>query len=227
MITISNHAKDLTGLRVGRLKALWPAKRAVAKSGAVAIKWMCGCECGSRAIVWASDLLRKDGPSTSCGCVNREWASKLGSITLHGRYGDYRYEAWRKMIARCTDPTHDAFSNYGARGITVCDRWLHGEGGVSGLECFISDLGERPYESATLERLRNNEGYSPDNCSWGSRTDQIRNRRNTVVVTAFGRTGPLATFIDPSDKKTYCRIAARIARGESAESAISGPDPRV
>ena len=224
MIQLSSHAKDIAGHRFGRLKALWPAKRVKAKSGATAIKWMCGCDCGAMAVVWASDLLRKQRFSSSCGCINREWAAKMGAATDHGRHGDYRYEIWRKMIARCADPSHAAFENYGGRGITVCDRWMNGEGGVSGLECFIADIGERPYDGATLEREKNNEGYSPENCCWADRKAQTRNRRVTIIVTAFGRTGPLATFVDPSDRTTYARIAARIANGVDPEYAISHPE---
>jgi hypothetical protein len=51
------------------------------------------------------------------------------------------YSSWRAMKARCADPTNP---RYGAAGINVCSRWLHGECGISGYELFVEDLGERP-----------------------------------------------------------------------------------
>lgn len=223
MIRLSSHAKDISGLKVGRLKALWPAKRVKVKSGAVAIKWMCGCDCGRMAVVWVSDLLRANGPSTSCGCFNKEHAQRMGRDTKkHGRAGTHLYEVWRSMLARCRVDHHAAYESYGGRGIEICDRWMTGDGARSGLECFAADMGERPNTSASIERRDNDGSYSPDNCYWASPQQQTQNRRVTVVITAFGRTGPLSSFIGFSDKKTYNRIAQRIRRGMKPEFALAG-----
>ena len=49
--------------------------------------------------------------------------------------------------------------NYGARGITMCDRWK------DDFETFLIDMGERP-RGTTLHRLDNSKGYEPGNCIW-------------------------------------------------------------
>lgn len=81
------------------------------------------------------------------------------------------YNTWRMMRQRCTNPNHDAYPWYGAKGITVCDRW-------NSFTNFAEDMGERP-EGFTLDRIKSDQDYSPSNCRWSSVPDQIRNRTLT------------------------------------------------
>ena len=74
-------------------------------------------------------------------------------------------------------------------GITICDRWRES------FMAFLEDMGERPCE-ATLERIDNSKGYSPDNCRWASRKEQARNRRNNRMLTYRGKTQCLAGWAD-------------------------------
>ena len=53
---------------------------------------------------------------------------------------------------------------------------------------FYKDMGPRPTSLHTLERKKNNEGYSPQNCIWATRTVQGRNRRDNFNVTIDGIT---------------------------------------
>jgi hypothetical protein len=71
------------------------------------------------------------------------------------------------MVQRCTRPDHPAWPRYGGRGITVCERWLD-------FRNFLADMGEKP-RGLTLERLDNDEGYSPGNCAWATPAEQSRN----------------------------------------------------
>ena len=92
------------------------------------------------------------------------------------------YMIHANMIQRCMNPNHPSYKDYGARGITVCDRWL----GKQGFANFLADMGERPEGVGlggkslyTLERKDNNLGYSPDNCIWATRKVQASNKRAT------------------------------------------------
>lgn len=85
----------------------------------------------------------------------------------------YLYQTYNSMVNRCYRENTDSASYYKHKGIQVCDRWLE-VGGVGFLN-FIEDMGDRPL-GYTLDRVNNDEGYSPNNCKWSSKTQQVINR---------------------------------------------------
>lgn len=87
------------------------------------------------------------------------------------------YYTWQGMKRRCYSKQHSFYSDYGGRGITVCDRWL------LDFWNFVDDMGERP-EGYTLDRINNDEGYSPSNCRWADAVTQANNKRPGKVRAA-------------------------------------------
>lgn len=90
------------------------------------------------------------------------------------------YRCWQDMKQRCLNPNAQAYKDYGARGITVCDLWK------DSFDNFLADMGEAP-EGMSLDRIENDRGYSPDNCRWATQKQQNRNHRGCVFIEYQGR----------------------------------------
>jgi hypothetical protein len=146
------------------------------------IQWWCQCmRCGTIHLVLGMHLRR--GSSRSCGCANRD-RMRQGLLRnfIHGMTGTTEYTIWLHMKQRCLNPKAPDYHNYGGRGITICPRWQ------DSFEAFFADMGPRPSPQYTMERVRNMDGYSPDNCVWGTAVDQGRNRRTNHMLTLHGDT---------------------------------------
>lgn len=96
------------------------------------------------------------------------------------------HASWYSMVCRCTKPNCSAYKQYGAKGVTVCDRWLGGYG----FRNFLEDMGPKPKYGKTkggaflytLDRIDSSKGYFPDNCRWADRYTQSHNRRNMAGI---------------------------------------------
>lgn len=88
----------------------------------------------------------------------------------HGLSGTRTHSVWMNMKARCNNPKHPQYKDYGGRGITYDLRW------ESYLN-FLADMGEKP-EGKSLDRFPDNDdNYCKSNCRWATREEQQRNTR--------------------------------------------------
>jgi len=110
------------------------------------------------------------------------------------------------MLSRCHNEVDPKFKSYGGRGIFVCDRWRNS------VEEFYADVGDRPFEGASLDRIDNNLGYSPTNVKWSTPTQQARNKTTTTVVTFQGKERKLIELCEESGIK-YRTAKSRLALG--------------
>ena len=102
------------------------------------------------------------------------------------------YKTYISMKSRCYYKKSKRYKDYGGRGITVCDRWL----GFDGFSNFYKDMGNRPSNNHSIDRINNDKGYSPENCRWANVKQQVWNRK--------GRIGILKEKYITYDKKNEC-----------------------
>ncbi len=147
--------------------------------------------------------LRGQGPRSTKGKFS----------TSHGMSFSTTYSSWASMKSRCLNSRDEHYPQYGGAGITVCQRWSES------FQSFLEDMGSRPI-NMTLDRINNNKGYSPDNCRWATPKEQMRNRRNTLLLTLNGKTMPATAWAELLDIP-YSTILHRLQRGDSVERALA------
>ena len=82
------------------------------------------------------------------------------------------YKIWQGIRQRCNNPKDKDYSDYGGRGIQVCEEWNFSS------TAFIEWSLQNGYNpKLTIDRIDTNGHYNPDNCRWVSWTQQARNKR--------------------------------------------------
>ncbi len=171
--------------------------------------WECLCDCGGLHVV----LNEKLGKIKSCGkCGIAKDASKR---TTHGMTNTPTWITWSAMLARCTSQSSKDYKRYGARGISVCDRWMV-------FEYFLMDMGERP-AGTTIDRIDNLGNYEPGNCRWATVKEQNNNRRSNRMLTTKHGELTMSQAAELSGKS--CELLAyRIDKmGMTADEAMNRP----
>lgn len=140
------------------------------------VRYVCECICGNIKIVNKSDLLR--GHSKSCGCLSANLSKSR--FTTHGMRQHKIYKVWQNMKNRCSNTNVKDYPYYGARGITVCERWLNS------FENFYEDMGDIPFKGAEIDRINNDGNYCKDNCHWITHSKNMRNTRANTILTYNG-----------------------------------------
>lgn len=152
----------------------------------------------------------------SCGCLAKELLSQRRR--KHGGFGTRLYNIWNSMRQRCNNPKHQAYTNYGGRGISICNQW-------NDFAAFRSWALSTGYDSdaerglCTLDRINPNGNYCPDNCRWTNMRFQTNNRRETIFITYKNITLPLTAWADVTGIK-YTTLWRRYKRGLPAEKIL-------
>lgn len=192
--------KNYNGMTFGSRKVvdLFPERSSTGKA-----RWVVKCEdCGVSRIMVGSAVAAK--PNCQCKTVTHG-ATRAGKITPE-------YSSWQAMHGRCRDSRNP---KYGGRGITVCDRW-------DNFENFLLDMGPKPTADHSIERINNDLGYSPENCRWATRSEQLRNTRRNFILEYNGEEKPLVEWIEILGLD-YGLVHLRLYRGWNVEQAFNIP----
>lgn len=212
---------DLAGMKFGRLI---PIEFVGRKNGRTL--WRCKCDCGNYTIAGYSNLV--NGITRSCGCYDREMTlernrNRRQSTISHSFLDDNirnhpLYGLWASMITRCKNKNRSSAKYYCNKGVEVCDRWS----GIGGFENFVSDMGPRPSQEHTLDRIDNNGNYEPNNCRWADVETQMLNRSNTKYVFVDGNKIPLKVLCKNLGLNYY-KIIKQIGRGFDLQYIVNHP----
>ena len=157
---------DLTGKRFGRLIVLHETDIIYSPS-----RWVCICDCGKLKESRGTGLTT--GDIKSCGCLIKDFNREK---VVHGKTKTAEYRAWISAKSRCYNKNCAFYYCYGARGITMIDKW------VNSFETFFKDMGTKPTRKHSLERIDNNKGYCKGNCKWATQKEQSRNKRGLHII---------------------------------------------
>lgn len=133
------------------------------------ILYKCICDCGNERVI-SGRALRYT--TRSCGCITIERLKKDIRVEEHPLYN-----TWLGMRARCLNPNHHKYKNYGGRGIRISDAW-------NNFYTFVNDMGEKP-KGYSLDRIDNDGDYCKENCKWSSPVEQANNRRKRTIVKMY------------------------------------------
>lgn len=177
------------------------------------IFWDCICDCGNKKTL-STAKLRGQYP-ISCGCHRKSFKKE----TCLGLTRSPSYPCYAAMKTRVLNKNHINYDCYGGRGIKICDRWL----GKDGAKNFIFDMGDRPSNKHSLDRIDNNGDYTPENCRWATMSEQNANRRNSVKVEINGVNKSIKEWADEAGvnySTMQHRIKSGIAEGRILEKKL-------
>lgn len=157
------------------------------------------------------ELMRHDAMGRRINHASHAHLRKHGGLLEHRK----TYQCWQDMKQRCLNSKHKQFKNYGARGISVCDRWM------SDFSSFLQDMGDKP-NGLTLDRIDNDGPYEPSNCRWATPAQQRANQRGVCLLPVNGEMVPRDVAarlvgLHPATLQTRLRI------GWSVDDALTTP----
>lgn len=196
---------DLTGKQFGKLTVICFDGR----NDYGCVLWKCVCECGSTTSVVTPSLKR--GLTRSCGCLRR-----IAYRKTHGKSETAEYRIWSHIIGRCENKNDQSYPGYGGRGIKICERWR------TSFENFLADMKCRPSDKHSIERKDNDGNYCPENCKWGTASEQARNKRGFRKLTHNGETMTLLAWSERTGIP-LATIKWRFCRNFSVERILHKP----
>lgn len=126
------------------------------------------------------------------------------------------YFTWIGIKDRCYNKNCPRFSDYGGRGITVCETW------VNSFVDFLVDMGRKPSKNHSIDRINVDGNYSFENCRWATRKEQSRNTRKTKYLTNNGITKPITEWAEELDI-SVTTLKGRLKLGWSVEETLTKP----
>jgi hypothetical protein len=188
--------------------------------------WLCRCVCGREILVMMDSL--RSGKSTQCAdCAYQSRSHRPHTRSFYTlphqprrprRISGHLTEdhCYYAMFERCYNPNAAKYGRYGGRGITICQRWRES------FQAFLDDMGPRPSNDHSIDRIDNNGNYEPANCRWATRTEQQRNKSNNHLISFDGQTMCIADWANEVGLSWHV-LTMRLRLGWTVERALTEP----
>jgi len=135
------------------------------------------CVCGNHFEVLTKSI--KSGRTKSCGCLQKQMAKK--AKTTHGLSSHPIYKLFSGMKNRCYNSNDYHFEWYVGRGIKICQEWL------TDFNAFFDWSIKNGWEKGLeIDRIDNNQNYSPENCHFVNHKENIENTREIIKTNTSG-----------------------------------------
>lgn len=172
--------EDLSDKKFGRLKVIRLSNKINLRKRKY---WLCRCDCGETREVLPSSL--KSGGTRSCGCIVKDFISKLRFT--HGFRNTRFYSIFVNLKKRCSNPKSINYPRYGGRGIKCL--WTSFEEFRDDMyESYLEHVKKHGEKHTTINRVDNDGNYCKENCRWATSKEQAKNRNNDYLIESLKKT---------------------------------------
>jgi len=171
----------MTNYKYGKFTVLKIDEERTCSNKSKEVYWVCQCECGKLKTIIGTNI-RSNKARKNCGC--EKMSKKM--IALLKAEEELKQEKqqltrcetiWRAMMQRCYNPNCTDYHNYGAKGKKACRRWHNKDNFIEDMfPLYLEYEKEHGLNTATIDRIDGEWGYSKNNCRWLTRGLQQRNK---------------------------------------------------
>lgn len=121
------------------------------------------------------------------------------------------------MIKRCHDSRDHRYSDYGGRGIQVCEEWRNDR-----YKFYKWCLDNGIAKELKIDRIDNDGNYEPSNCKFSTNIESANNTRKNVFFDYNGKRQTVAQWAREYNLPATVLIR-RIKAGWNVERALKQP----
>ena len=120
---------------------------------------------------------------SGCGaCKFFNDQKRIQAITKHGDSANYKTNyirrLWNNIKVRCYNQNSPLYKYYGGRGIKMFKPWI--DNYIVFKNWILTNLGERPTNKHSIDRINVNGNYIPRNLRWATKEKQAQNMRTST-----------------------------------------------
>lgn len=139
--------------------------------------------------IHGEEKMSLDNMKRGKGCHGGRIDKLVEANITHGLARHKVWRLWQGIHSRCHNPNNPSYTNYGGRGITMCDEWRNDK------EAFFKWALENGWQDGLqIDREDNNGNYEPSNCRFVDLITQANNKRTNLYLTIEGRTQTVAQW---------------------------------